>query len=298
MKKLLTKYINGNYNVLLFEDGTKVRYNDLDNLTPAFAESCDVCISAKCDGGCAFCYANCTPTGKHGNLNHPILDTLHRGQELAINGNDLSHPDLFPFLHRMRDKGVIVNITINQIHFIRLYNQIKQLVDDRLVWGVGISLSDSSDDKLFELMSTIPNSVLHTIDGLLTEQDISNIKNKPIKLLVLGYKKIGRGKPYYDAHKEEIEQNIERLSKCITSLGTILVSFDNLALEHLTMKNKISAEVWEKSFMGEEGEFTFYIDLVNETFAISSLEEIKVWNIKDTDTVDTMFNTVRNNRNN
>jgi hypothetical protein len=48
-------YKNGNYTVLLFSDGTKVRYNNYESLIPAFAESHDIHISQKCDGGCEFC---------------------------------------------------------------------------------------------------------------------------------------------------------------------------------------------------------------------------------------------------
>lgn len=48
MKKLLSKYRNGNYNVMIFEDGTKIRYNDLDCLIPEFPESMDMKISNFC----------------------------------------------------------------------------------------------------------------------------------------------------------------------------------------------------------------------------------------------------------
>lgn len=37
--------MNGNYQVMIFDDGTKIRKNDLDSLTPAFAESYDVTIT-------------------------------------------------------------------------------------------------------------------------------------------------------------------------------------------------------------------------------------------------------------
>lgn len=66
--KLLAKYENGNYNVRLFDDGTKIRMNNLDNLTPAFAESMDITITEHCDGGCKYCFDEdtkvSTPNGK------------------------------------------------------------------------------------------------------------------------------------------------------------------------------------------------------------------------------------------
>ena len=36
---LLGEYTNGNYNVHIFDDGTKIRENDLDNLKPSFPEN-------------------------------------------------------------------------------------------------------------------------------------------------------------------------------------------------------------------------------------------------------------------
>ena len=55
MSKLIAKYKNGNYTVRLFDNGTKIRMNKLDNLTPDFAESMDVTITTVCNGGCKYC---------------------------------------------------------------------------------------------------------------------------------------------------------------------------------------------------------------------------------------------------
>lgn len=68
MSKLIAKYKNGNYTVRLFSDGTKIRMNKLDNLTPEFAESIDCTITTKCNGGCQYCFDEntyvSTPNGK------------------------------------------------------------------------------------------------------------------------------------------------------------------------------------------------------------------------------------------
>ena len=59
-------YKNGNYNVHFnLNDGTKIRENNLDNFTPAFAENMDIKITNYCDGGCAFCYEDCNKNGEH-----------------------------------------------------------------------------------------------------------------------------------------------------------------------------------------------------------------------------------------
>ena len=295
MKNVLATYINGNYHVTLLNDGTKIRYNKLDNLTPSFAESIDCNITQRCDGGCAYCYAGCNENGEHADLNQPFFNTLHKGQELALNGNDLTHPQLKEFLIMMKRQGVICNLTVNQIHLIRCIDIIRELVNERLIYGLGISLVNSADSRLYDYLKEFPNAVLHTIDGLLTLEDLARLSSRNIKLLILGYKILGRGDEYYDKHCYEINNNIEWLKRNITHLkkSFSVISFDNLAIEHLDLKNQIADNIWEQSYMGDEGEFTFYIDAVNKKFAISSLSSIQ-YDLMDN--VDEMFEHVRNHR--
>ena len=289
---VLTTYKNGNYNVVLLEDGTKIRYNKLDNLTPEFAESIDCNITYKCDGGCEFCYLGCTPQGKHADLSQPFFDTLHKGQELALNGNDLSHPDLEEFLTRMYHQGVICNITVNQMHFIKYIKKILHLVNTGLIYGVGVSLTDSTDKKLYKYIDELPNVVLHTIDGLLTKEDLDNLSDKNIKLLILRYKILGRGDRFYSEHRDEIYNNISYLKDNIMSYRDKfeVITFDNLAIEHMELKDKVDDKTWEYLYMGDEGQYTFYIDAVDKKFSISSLSQER-WDLMDN--VDDMFQFIR-----
>ena len=294
MKNILTTYTNGNYHVTLLNDGTKIRYNRLDNLTPAFAESIDCNITERCDGGCGYCYLGCNEDGKHADLNQSFFDTLHRGQELALNGNDLSHPQLKEFLIRMKNQGVICNLTVNQIHLIRCIDKIRELVNEKLIYGLGVSLVNSADSRLYYYLKEFPNAVLHTIDGLLSSENIYNLSDKNIKLLILGYKVLGRGDDYYNKHHNEIENNIEWLKNNIMYLKNAfnVISFDNLAIEHLDLKNQVAEDIWKYSYMGDEGSYTFYIDAVNKKFALSSLSPIQ-YDLRDN--VDEMFNYIRGN---
>lgn len=272
-KTTLAKYHNGNYDVAIFKDGTKIRYNNLDNLTPSFAESIDCTITTKCDGGCPYCYLGCSENGEHADLNQPFFDTLHKGQELALNGNDLSHLDLVKFLARMRNNGVICNMTFNQKHFMKHAINIKQLEMLGLIHGVGVSLTDSTDLNLYVNLEMFDNVVVHTIDGLLTKDDIKNMSDRNIKLLILGYKILGRGADYYHTHKQDIQNNIAYIRDNIKEINQHfnVISFDNLALEHLDIKSHMPNKEWERLYMGDEGEYTFFIDAVNKKFAVSSL---------------------------
>ena len=121
--ELITSYKNGNYTVELYDDGTKIRFGE-EPFKPEFPESMDVCITKCCDEGCPFCYENCTIDGKHGtillrngdDISLPYwMQNLHPGTELAMNGNDLSHPDLIDCLRLLKANGIIVNLTVKNI---------------------------------------------------------------------------------------------------------------------------------------------------------------------------------------
>lgn len=290
--KIIGRYKNGNYMVTLLSDGTKIRENDLDFFEPAFAENCDVKITDKCDGGCAFCYEGCTPNGKHGDILNPkFLDTLHPYTELAINGNDLSHPDLPVFLQKMKDKSIIVNMTVNQVHFERHYSFIRVLVEMGAIHGLGISLREPTEEFINKVKQ-FPNAVIHTINGVLSAKDYEMLKDNNLKVLILGYKHLRRGVDYYNNNEDIVEKNMhwlyDNLEEMLNHFN--VVSFDNLAIEQLEVKRLLSEEKWETFYMGDDGNYTFYIDMVEGVFARNSLS-MERWPIMDN--IDDMFKKVR-----
>ena len=117
--KQLAHYKNGNYFVTIFDDGTKIRENDLDFFEADYPESIDCKISNNCPYGCRFCHEKSTPDGKHGDImNAEFIDKLRPGTEMAIGGGAVTgHPDLVPFLEKLKARGVIPSITVNQKEF-------------------------------------------------------------------------------------------------------------------------------------------------------------------------------------
>ena len=298
--KLLAKYQNGNYTVRLFDDGTKIRQNDLDNLTPDFAESMDVTITTVCSGVpgydngklCDYCYLCCGPHGKHADLTNPIFDTVHAGTEMAINANDMTHPGLEAFLIKMKEKGVFVNITINQKHLKSNVDTLKDWQSRELVWGIGISLIDSTDSILWE--NGLKNTVIHVIDGCLSKEDLENLADHNLKLLMLGFKHKGRGVEYYEANKETVDANIDYLDKHLMENKNRFngIGFDTLATLDLHMEEKVGPQKWALYNMGQEGQFTCFYDCVNNKYAISSMET-ELFDLEPGDTFDDVFHKVR-----
>lgn len=286
-------YKNGNYMVYINpETGDKIRNSRGNKFMPSFAENCDVTITERCDGQCAFCYAGCTPDGKHGDLNAKFLDTLHPYTELAINGNDMSHPDLIPFLERMKTRMVFVNVTINQKHFEQHFGLIKDLQQKGLIKGVGVSLNKTTP-QFIQLVKSVRNVVIHVINGIVTRDDWYNLQNNDLDVLILGYKTTGRGDDYLCKNQGKVERNQEwlRESLPISFNKFRTVEFDNLALEQLDVRSMVSEDLWNSHYMGDDGDFTFFINLVGNYFAENSTSQIH-YPLMD-DVVD-MFNVIRN----
>lgn len=287
-------YKNGNYFVCILEDGTKIRQTEADEFIPSFAENTDVKITSKCGIGCSFCYEGCSNRGKHGDLfKYNFINQLHPYTEMALNGNDLDHPQLEKFLEFLKSKQVFANITIHQNQFLSNIEKVRYLASKKLVHGIGVSYNSYSEDFI-QKVKEFPNAVLHTINGILTKEDIENLKGKDLKVLILGYKNLGRGKSYLIDNSEKIKTNQEYLYNELPNLskeGFKVLSFDNLAIEQLNVRRILSPDDWNEFYMGDDGKYTFYIDMVDGKFAKNSLSQDR-YNIGDK-TIDEMFNIIR-----
>lgn len=271
--ELLGRYKNGNFVTTILSDGTKIRETKDDEFIPSFAENMDIKITNFCDMGCKFCHEGSTPDGKFGDiLNEKFINTLHPYQEIAIGGGDAtSHPDLIPFLQKLKEQKVIANMTVNQIHFEKKQELINKLVDEKLIYGLGVSLVNPTK-HFIELIKQYPNAVIHVINGVLKSSDIKALENNDLKMLILGYKHLRRGNEYFEEEQNDIEIKqqwlYENLEDIIQKFK--VVSFDNLAIEQLEVKRLLTQEEWDEFYMGDDGKVTYYVDMVERKFAQSS----------------------------
>jgi len=292
--KVIGSYKNGNYKVIIFEDGTKVRANNLNFFRPDMPESMDIKITNMCDMGCKQCHEDSIPDGKHGDImNLKFIETLHPYTELAIGGgNPLAHPDLVSFLDKCKSLRLIPSMTINQVHFMRDYELVKFLVDSKLIYGLGISLTNARDEKFLDLVKQFPNAVIHVIAGLASIRDLQYLADRGLKILLLGYKQFRRGESLYSKDSKIIDQKIQDLKD---NLGQVtswfdVVSFDNLAIKQLDPKRILTDEEYDEFFMGNDGFATMYVNCVEEEFAVSSTSTER-YPIKDN--IKDMFEVIR-----
>ena len=293
---MLGRYKNGNYTVTILKDGTKIRETEEDCFIPSFSENTDCKLTDKCSVGCPFCYEGCTKSGKHSEIdfNSPWLNSLHPFTELALNGNDLDHPQLEELLVFLKGKSIITNLTVNEKQLIKGVEQLKEWQRNNMVYGIGVSFS-TGDFKTHQeaILDTegLNNVVFHTIAGVTTRGEYEMLSAIHAKVLILGYKELGRGISYKE--KNDVDNKIKELKRSLNRLigKCFVVSFDNLAIEQLGVKDFLSESEWNEFYMGDDGQFTFYIDMVKNEYAKNSLstERFPIGN----KTMDEMFNHIR-----
>ena len=294
MENNWVSYKNGNYIVALdTAHGTKIRYNDLDSFRADRPENIDIkitnrctnpCGTKECPKNCEFCHENSGPNGKHSDaLNSKFIETLPEWTECALGGgNLLEYPDLVPLLYKMKNLHLISNITVNQKHFMENLSLLRELSNQKLIYGLGVSLTNPYEEGFIAAVKTFPNAVIHVINGVVTLAQLSALGCKNLKILILGYKEVRRGVAY----KADVDHMVEfRKNRLYASLPFIAehnwfktISFDNLAIEQLEPKRFLSDEFYQThnlgddGLMGEQTSASYYVDLVENVFARNSCD--------------------------
>ena len=300
-KTILGQYENGNHYTVIMNDGTKIKetidQND-DHFTYDFPENFDIHINNRCNAGCKYCHEGSTKDGEVPSLYKmifskysgepitknktelmknltPFYESLRPGTEMAIGGGNIfeSDPTEFAIFLEMNElKGIISNITVNQVHVKQNIDKLKEWAKNGLVKGIGLSLVNSKDEEFWKCVDELgENVVIHTIAGILKPEDIEKLEGR--KILILGYKHLRRGNDFYS---KAIDENIEWLKDNLVNIKDKVkcMSFDCLGIEQLQPKEVlgISDEEWNTLFQGSDVDVldnkgnitcaTMYIDLV------------------------------------
>ena len=265
--KPLTRYSNGNVLVSIYSDGTKTRewFNDLKTDR---VEMIDINTSTYCDNDCSYCYLGANEKGSNGDPEDPILKTIPPHTEVALNWCDKELLDRF--IDVLVDRECIVNVTVNIKSIIKdesIIDYLKEAQAAGRIYGFGLSVDrfDYRQYNLYFKINKLNNLVVHVINGVVSVHTIINLTSAFSKFLILGGKPLPKNSAYKYTFLTEDEMKL--LMKMIAC-----ISFDNLALKQLNIK-ELYDDIYDDYFMGEDGQFSFYIDLVSNTYSISSTHE-------------------------
>ena len=79
----------------------------------------------------------------------------------------------------------------------------------------------------------------------------------------------------YQANHKEVERKLRWVEGHVIDLSDHFrsICFDDLCGRQLGMKEEMTEQAWNQLYMGGDGEFTMYVDLVKGKFAASSVSE-------------------------
>lgn len=286
------KYRNGNASVWLdLQDGTRIiEYPDNEQLTLQTPLNIDIRVSTQCPYGynvetqkstCAFCHESALVYGQechYGFLQQVLMDAkLPRGTEIALGVNEVTD-NLVQFVKNLYRLGLVVNITMNERYILQYGDtRLKEMMP--YVYGLGISYRSLQGClSLPDWIAEYPHTVIHVINGIDDFDDVKELSVKYHKLLVLGEKDFGFNKGKVNLNTEQHKQwksNVMQLTEIFD-----IVSFDNLGLQQLEIRGKITDEEY-KSFY--QGEHSMYINAVEQYFAPSSRTRNNIKHFGETD---------------
>jgi len=282
---LIVKYRNGNATVELHNDGTRVITSPDPSFEFEYPLNLDIRVSTRClfgrnpktgTGVCEFCHESATTDGTECDYEElkATLDELPKGIELAIGCNDLTE-GLEDFITWCGHRGFIVNLTVNQGHLMRYYEGLDSLITNGFIKGLGISYRSELKWNIPDHFLNYENTVFHVITGIDNFDDVMSLKDKGVKkILILGEKDFGFNEGKVDLDSAAHREWFWWVSKLFTEFD--VVSFDNLSLEQLKVRRFFSDEQWDRF---NQGEYSFYINAVDKTFAPSSRsKDIITWN--------------------
>ena len=293
-------YRNGTYVVNINYSGTKT-YKGREFIAE-FPDSLDIKITEQCQHNCPFCHESSKLDGNHGDLKELLLKLkgLPEGVELAIGGgNALLHPDLEEFLEQLKEHfRVALTVHWKDIIDNSSRTKIQKLEKTGLINSLGVSLADTELSEIIEVSDFLHRSsyenpiVFHVIPGITEVKTFKKILWDAFsfsKILILGFKQFGRASKKNLPEKEfkewkELIQEFQRSAGEFVRMNKT-ISFDNLAIEQLEIKEIFSEDYWKEHYLGDEFTHSMYVDACKKEFGQTSrspYSERKSWNEYET----------------
>lgn len=263
--KVVTKVSDTVWRLFNPDTGNKIYFDfskdkkPIENYIPKYPELIDLKITDYCNKGCAYCYQNSTPKGKHADLEviraFATKCKKYELLEVAIGGGEPTlHPYFYEIVKIFKDRDIVVNISTRDY-------ALKQ--GD--ITAVGFSIDSHKEAMEVLHYNASFKKVFHYIPDLYPVAELERIlKICDYKtILLLGVKDTGRGKSIINKyHHDDLFDIIKKYKTASISIDTKLARDYAKELE----KSKIS----KKLYKTVEGIHSYYVDLVNMKCGVSS----------------------------
>lgn len=287
-------------------DGAKIRFSfteeSFDASKSEAPELVDIKITDYCESNCSFCYQNSSMDGMHANINTVRQVIRHLSElnvfEIAFGGGEpTKHPHFLEMIDLCNYLGIVPNFSTRNIDWL-IENK------DRLsgkIGAVGLSVGENDLEeelKRIPFIYTYPKEINCTLQLAVgscseekLEQALEICKKYNLTLLLLGWKKIGRGLcgPIHEVRLEKILNRFIKTDSYYSEDSQLYeywdgpnVSFDTVLVQQ--MKTWLeSHKISERLFTTKEGAHSMYIDCVFETMGRSSFSSkmVKLQNTSD-----------------
>ena len=143
---------------------------------------------------------------------------------------------------------------------------LERLTRNGVLFGIGVSYFDKLPDWDYEHL------VVHLIAGIHPPSVLDETHHKSFKVLVLGYKRHGRGSHLAQVKPGLIQGNLASWYRELFWVARAhKLSFDNLAIAQLKPQRLFTDHAeFERRYMGPEGAYSMYVDAVTRTYGLSS----------------------------
>lgn len=255
-------------------------------------ELVDVKITDCCPFGCAYCYQDSTPQGRHSDL--ALLQSIaaefgkHHVFEVALGGGEPTlHPQFVEILRAFREAGVVPNFTTRNLAWLADPTQRAAILET----AGAFAYSTNSSDDVTRFAARVNNAGvalhranLHYVLGLGGREDftlyLDAARRNRLRVTLLGFKATGRGAEYrpigYDWWLDVVEELQQRYQCPPLSIDTALAKHFQAEL----LRRGINRVYWHT----QEGAFSCYVDAVAKTISASSYDSTEQRMPFDTDT--------------
>lgn len=200
---------------------------------------------------------------------YSLFKQLPYGTEIIIlGGNPLLHPGLTNFLDMLRRSGKINSINLHQDYIDNdTIDILKKLQDCGNIYNINIYCSSTVEPEYYDI-----ERVTYCVDiGKSPISILDSLKEESV--LVLGCKGVNKN---LNNCSEHTTRNIKNWYKNIYKyLLMDSINFDNLALEQLNMQRLLPEDIWNDYYIGNDNQFSMYVDLVEGKYSASDTSSIR-----------------------